>query len=103
MTNQMITSQRAAGKKRWTLPEILLFNAFAFIVIIIFIFTIYRANFFYSFNSNEGWNALITNNIMDGAKIYFPLGGIPFTNNYPPLSFVIVAGVTYMIHDAVFA
>lgn len=53
-------------------------------------------------NYNEGWNALYTRGLLQGLPLY--RGPVPFlTNNYPPLSFYIVAAVTPLVPDALFA
>jgi hypothetical protein len=53
-------------------------------------------------NYNEGWNALYTRGLLHGLPLY--RGPVPFlTNNYPPLSFYIVAAVTPLAPDALFA
>ncbi len=53
-------------------------------------------------NYNEGWNALYTSGLLHGLPLY--RGPVPFLiNNYPPLSFHIVAAVTPLAPDALFA
>lgn len=45
---------------------------------------------------NEGWNALHTSRLLHGGALYGPLTGLPLIPvNYPPLSFVLTAAVSY--------
>lgn len=53
-------------------------------------------------NYNEGWNAYHTLRVMRGGSLYPPLDGL-VVNNYPPLSFLVVAGVGGIVPDLVFA
>ena len=43
-------------------------------------------------NYNEGWNAYHARQLLDGRALYTP-DGAGLANNYPPLSFLVVAGV----------
>lgn len=51
---------------------------------------------------NEGWNAAHTLRLMMGGPLYPPKDSW-MVNNYPPLSFYLVAGLTHLTHDAVIA
>ena len=51
---------------------------------------------------NEGWNAAHALRLMAGGPLYPPHDGW-MVNNYPPLSFYLVAGLTHLTHDAVIA
>jgi hypothetical protein len=53
---------------------------------------IYRAQFIVEININEGWNAYYADAVAHGRPLY-PSPDKLITNNYPPLSFLIVAGV----------
>jgi hypothetical protein len=53
-------------------------------------------------NYNEGWNAFHAASLFSGENLYFPSSAV-VTNNYPPLSFFIIAGIMHFIPDAVFA
>ncbi|HUC10680.1 MAG TPA: hypothetical protein VL985_09685 [Stellaceae bacterium] len=97
------TKQTGNGQRHNFLLEAKIVAVLAAITVVLIIAAFYRATLIYSFNLNEGWNAIITKHFVDGKPIYYPLGGIPFTNNYPPLSFIIVRPLCYLIHDAVFA
>jgi Dolichyl-phosphate-mannose-protein mannosyltransferase len=104
MTDKSLAEQGTQIQpRRHFLLETAIVSVFAVVVGVLIAAAVYRSTLLYSFNSNEGWNATITKNLIDGDRIYYPLGGVPFTNNYPPLSFVIVGLVSYLIHDAVFA
>jgi hypothetical protein len=55
-----------------------------------------------SLNYNEGWNAYHTLDIGRGAALYARGGGF-FFNNYPPLSFVVVAALARVVGDPIVA
>lgn len=52
-------------------------------------------------NYNEGWNAFHAADLIAGRPLYPPTGLFP--NNYPPLSFIVVGGVTRLAGDALTA
>ena len=51
---------------------------------------------------NEGCNAYFVSAVLAGGPLYFPPDAL-LTNNYPPLSFYLVAPLAGLIGDAVFA
>jgi hypothetical protein len=51
---------------------------------------------------NEGWNAYHSLSLLQGRALYPPVDGL-LLNNYPPLSFYVVAGVGRLTHDLVMA
>jgi len=51
---------------------------------------------------NEGWNAAHALALLAGHGLYPPPQN-PMVNNYPPLSFTLVAGMTMVTGDAVIA
>jgi hypothetical protein len=53
-------------------------------------------------NYNEGWNAYQVSAVLAGEPLYFPPAAL-LTNNYPPLSFYLLAPLTSLLGDAVFA
>src|ERR1700712_5311980 len=53
-------------------------------------------------NYNEGWNALYIDRVNSGGALY-PGPDELLLNNYPPLSFVIVAGLARLVGDAMTA
>ncbi len=62
---------------------------------------IYRAGFLAEFNINEGWNAYYADALAHGQPLY-PSPDALITNNYPPLSFLIVAGLAALAGNPVF-
>ena len=63
---------------------------------------IYRSTLRVPINYNEGWNAYYTTFVLEGRPLYYPPAA-SFTNNYPPLSFLIVAPLAALMGDALFA
>lgn len=62
----------------------------------------YRSTMLFQRSYNEGWNAFhAASRFHDGPLYYAPSALI--TNNYPPLSFVVISWVMHVIPDAVFA
>lgn len=55
-----------------------------------------------SLNYNEGWNAYHVMQILHGDSVYADAGGF-FFNNYPPLSFYLIAGLTRVLPDPIVA
>jgi len=55
-----------------------------------------------SLNYNEGWNAYHVMDVMRGGVLY-PNPSQFFSNNYPPLSFYVVAGLTELVGDPIVA
>ncbi len=51
---------------------------------------------------NEGWNAYHALTVLQGRALYPPVDGL-LLNNYPPLSFYVVAAVGSLTHDLVLA
>ena len=62
----------------------------------------YRSTLLIAINYNEGWNAYHAAAVAEGGRLYYPAAAL-VTNNYPPLSFLIVGAVTSFAGDAVFA
>lgn len=54
------------------------------------------------FDPNEGWNAAFTGMVLHGGSPY-PAAGSFLVNNYPPLSFYVVAALTGPTGDAIVA
>ncbi len=52
-------------------------------------------------NYNEGWNAYLA--VAAKAGTLYPPPCIGVTNNYPPLSFLLIGGLTSLLPDAIFA
>jgi hypothetical protein len=51
-------------------------------------------------NYNEGWNAYQVKALLQGQPLY-PAWNKPWVNNYPPLSFYVVAALSLATHDIV--
>jgi hypothetical protein len=62
----------------------------------------YRSTLLIAINYNEGWNAYHAAAALSGGRLYYPANAL-VTNNYPPLSFIIVGVVSNIVGDAVFA
>ncbi|HEX4302579.1 MAG TPA: glycosyltransferase family 39 protein [Rhizomicrobium sp.] len=54
------------------------------------------------FDPNEGWNAAFTQAVLKTGSPYPPPGGL-LINNYPPLSFYLVAAISQITGDAIVA
>lgn len=63
---------------------------------------IWRSTLMYSIKFNEGWNAYFAQAVVQGHPLYLPWDTFR-ANNYPPLSFLVVAAVTSVIPDAIYA
>jgi len=63
---------------------------------------VYRSTLFDQINYNEGWNAYYTSLLTQGRPLYYPPQAL-LTNNYPPLSFLVVAPLARLVGDALFA
>src|SRR5258706_11917705 len=61
----------------------------------------YRSTLFIPINYNEGWNAFHAEAAAAGGRLYYPADAL-VTNNYPPLSFLIVGALTNIVSGAVF-
>ncbi len=62
----------------------------------------WRSTLLAPINYNEGCNAYFVSAVLAGGPLYFPPDAL-LTNNYPPLSFYLVAPLAGLIGDAVFA
>lgn len=51
-------------------------------------------------NYNEGWNAYQVQALLQGQPLY-PAWNKPWVNNYPPLSFYVVAALSLATHDVI--
>ena len=77
-------------------------GAFLAMTIIMVICLFLRAGMHWAIFYNEGWNAGLVDLWLSGGGLYHPVSA-PVTNNYPPISFLIVAGTMRLVPDAVFA
>jgi hypothetical protein len=49
----------------------------------------------YQINYNEGWNSILAQRVIDGKNLYSP--NMDLINNYPPLSFYLVAAMSLLV------
>ena len=63
---------------------------------------VYRSTLAAPINYNEGWNAYYTSLVLHGRPLYYPPTAL-LINNYPPLSFLLVAPVAALVGDALLA
>jgi hypothetical protein len=85
-----------------TLVEGLLLAVWAAPCLLITAGLFYRSTMLLQRNYNEGWNAFHAASWLHGGPLYYPPSSL-ITNNYPPLSFIAVAGLMHLVPDAVFA
>ncbi len=62
----------------------------------------WRSTLHIPINYNEGCNAYFVSAVLAGGPLYFPPDAL-LTNNYPPLSFYLLAPLASLLGDAVFA
>jgi hypothetical protein len=73
-----------------------LIAAFLFLVVPFLLYETVRIGYAPSIDYNEGWNVVHTSRFLKGEPLYLPLTGFPLTPvAYPPLSFVIIGGLSY--------
>ena len=85
----------------WRIDRVLL-SGFFLVVAMCVALLLWRATFQVSNNYNEGWNAYHVRGLLAGAPLYWPPGAWQ-TNNYPPLSFLLVAAVARLGADPLMA
>ena len=90
-----LLARRMAG--RWQLRiDSVLFTASFLVLLLLFAVVggalLYRSTLHYQINYNEGWNSYFVARVLDGLALY-PERSTQLINNYPPLSFYIVAAV----------
>jgi hypothetical protein len=73
---------------------------FAAIVLPFLLFLVARIFYTFPMNYNEGWNVMYTARLLAGGPLYGRLDDFPLTPmNYPPLSFAIIGGLSYLTGD----
>ena len=82
--------------------EILIICVMALPALVICTGLLFRSTLYVSINYNEGWNAYHALSLTSGGTLYHAPKDL-ITNNYPPLSFVLVGALSRLIGDAVFA
>ena len=85
----------------WRSSEAIALGILSVPLLIALIALVYRSTLLIPINYNEGWNAYHAT-AATGGRLYYPAAAL-ITNNYPPLSFLIVGAVANIIGDAVFA
>jgi len=85
-----------------SLIEAALLALFAALVVGLLLELLWRSTLTISINQNEGWNAYLAASAMEGKRLYFQPGDFR-TDNYPPLSFLLIGAITQVIPDAVMA
>ena len=63
---------------------------------------LYRSRLVFQINYNEGWNSYFTARVLQGLPLY-PARATQLVNNYPPLSFFLVAAVSALSGDVLAA
>jgi hypothetical protein len=86
-------AEEAASSRPW-----LVFAAsfvLSLIAAVLIFALLYRSTLKYQINYNEGSNAVLVQRVLDGENLYSP--DATLTNNYPPLSFYLVAAVSRLV------
>lgn len=90
------------GSARCGPIETALLAGFALPLCVLLAALAWRSTLALSINYNEGWNAYLAAAAAHGAPLYFPPGDLR-ADNYPPVSFYVVAAAMRLVPDAVFA
>ena len=86
--------------EQWRLALWGLITIHAAIVLPFLLFLVARIFYRFPMNYNEGWNVMFTARLLGGRPLYVPLDNFPLTPmNYPPLSFAIIGGLSYLTGD----
>ena len=75
--------------------------ALAVLAALFLVWPVWRAFLPLEIWGNEGWNAYHADTVLRGGMLYPPPGGL-VANNYPPLSFYIVAALSRLLGDALY-
>lgn len=84
------------------LREIALIGLFCLPLAVLIAALAWRSTLVLSLNYNEGWNAYWAQAVASGSPLYLPAGALR-TNNYPPLSFLLIGTLVRWGADAIFA
>jgi hypothetical protein len=82
--------------------ETILLAALAVPLAVAIVALAWRSTLMIPINYNEGCNAYFVSTVLAGTPLYFPPNAL-LTNNYPPLSFYLLAPLASLIGDAIFA
>ncbi|HYK80456.1 MAG TPA: hypothetical protein VEU95_12550, partial [Micropepsaceae bacterium] len=96
------SADQNATRARWTSAEAVVLAILSVPLLIALIALAYRSTLLIAINYNEGWNAYHATAALSGGRLYYPANAL-VTNNYPPLSFIIVGMVSNIVGDAIFA
>jgi hypothetical protein len=75
---------------------------FFFLAAVFLAWPVWRLGFEFEINRNEPWNAWFADAVLNGAPLY-PGADELIANNYPPLSFYLVALASKLTHDTIIA
>ena len=95
MLVQMRSNRQLHGVRKDWLNAWMLAASFAAIGLLLAVIggaLLYRSRLSYQINYNEGWNSYFVDRVLQGLPLY-PDRATRLVNNYPPLSFYIVAAV----------
>jgi len=87
-----------ASRRRW---EVLLVGALLALLSLPLAALVYRSLLIEPINYNEGWNAYYASLLIHGGPLYYPQQAL-LSNNYPPLSFLIIASLSAFFGDSLF-
>lgn len=90
-------ARHGAGTAEFVLLAVLALPALA-----IFAGLLYRASLPVSIAYNEGWNAYHAQSLIAGGALYYPPQAL-VTNNYPPLSFLLVGPLAHVFGNTLMA
>ena len=93
------TAARSSGAG---LRETALIGLFCLPLALLIALLVWRSTLVLSLNYNEGWNAYWAQAVASGNPLYVPAGALR-TNNYPPISFVMIGTLARWGADAIFA
>jgi 4-amino-4-deoxy-L-arabinose transferase-like glycosyltransferase len=96
------SADQEATRAGWRGAEAIVLAILSVPLLIALMALAYRSTLLISINYNEGWNAYHAAAALSGGRLYYPANAL-VTNNYPPLSFMIVGVVSNIVGDAIFA
>jgi hypothetical protein len=94
----LIQSSAAHDRRRALIVSLILLTTLA---VLSAIGPLYRAQFLAEVDVNEGWNAYHVDAVLHGLPLY-PSPDLLITNNYPPLYYYLVAGLSSIFGDTIF-
>jgi hypothetical protein len=94
----LVQSSAAPDRQRALIVSLVLLTALG---VLSAIGPLYRAQFLAEVDVNEGWNAYHVDAILHGLPLY-PSPDLLITNNYPPLYYYLLAGLSSIFGDTIF-